>query len=379
MTEQNSTTTPVRQIVVAGTAGRSSIATMIAALLHARGASVLLATGAWLHAPSEAITLDGAPLEPEQLRALGFAGFPHDADQTARLLVQVVEQARPDWLVVSGFPPQSPSAAVAVLAPILPAGGVSAAEAAQTLLAQLPPTHELVCAPQRESVLDVIRPYATLRGLSLSEVALSCRLAKERSDLDGQQFRIKTKANEYRLRLSPLGAFQLENAATAVLAVEHALHADSSELSPGDARKALEAIRLPGRAEVIKRRPLIIVDAASSAASLRRLIEAIQPLVRPGRLQVVLDASAWNEIAEAVRLFAPLEPEIIAVGGATTAWAESCALASLQFRSAQSIESAVQSLTDAPGDPLVVAGSRSAAANARAHVLALLPADLRLN
>jgi dihydrofolate synthase / folylpolyglutamate synthase len=382
MTEQDSNGTPGKQVLVTGTAGRSSIATMIAAILHAGGASVLLATCAWPHEPSEAVRLNGAQLERDLLTALGFASLPRDAYAIARLAARVTEQVRPDWIVLGGLPPQSQSIAVAVLAPVLPTPGVGAAEAARTLLDHLPATDQLVCAPQRESVLDIVRPFAAQRGLKLSEVALDCRLARERSDLDGQQFRLRTEGNDYRLRMPLVGGFQLDNAATAVLAVEAALQAGplGHELQPATPRIGLEAVRLPGRCEVIKRRPLVFVDAASNAASLRRLVEAIQPVVKRGTLQVILDTSAWSEIDEAVRLLAPLEPEIIAVGATSRRWADACDDAGLHCRTAPTVESAVETLAEGPtADPVLVTGSRAAAAASRAQVLALLPADLRLN
>jgi dihydrofolate synthase/folylpolyglutamate synthase len=278
--------------------------------------------------------------------------------------------------------PQAPPPAITVLAPILPSKGISAADTAKALLADLPPTDELVSAPQRESVLDVVRPWAEDRGARLNEVALCCRLARERSGLDEQQFRLKTDLNEYKLRLALLGAFQIENAATAVLAVERALRVESSEteLQPTAVRAALEVVRLPGRAELIKRRPIVIVDSASNAASLRRLIETIQPLVRPGRLRALVDANAWSDIDEAVRVLGPLDPEIIAAGASTVDWGNTCTRAGLAFRSSPDVEAAVESLTESPdADPVVVFGSRSAVAAARAQVLALLPADMRLN
>jgi folylpolyglutamate synthase/dihydropteroate synthase len=380
MTEQERNLPP-RQILVGGTAGRSSIATMIAAIIRAGGDNVLLVTDAWLHSPSEQLTLNGMQLDRDRLSDLGFASVPSDSAELTHLIALLVAQNAADWVVLSGVPPTPSAVATSVFAPFLPSPNLGAAEAAQAQLPALPPIAEIVSAPQRESVLDVLRPFANDRGVRLNEVALSCRLAREGAGLDGQQLRLKTDQAEYRLRLPLLGAFQVENAATAVLTAERVLQDQPASLQiQTSVRTALEAIRLPGRAELIKRRPLVFVDAASNAAELRRLIEAIQPFVRHGRLQAVVDGSHWDEVEEAARLLASFEAEIIAIGAPNPLWAPACAQADLPFRAAPTVEAAVEVLTEDPeGDAVAVFGSRAAAGAARSQVLGLLPADMRLN
>lgn len=317
------------EILVTGTAGRSSTATMVTALLQAGGQAA-----AELHT------------SPEQI----------------------------DWLVNSGPAPRSDHLDLIVFTPIIPPSG-SAAPAADALCAGLPPTEHAVSAPQRESALEVLR--AAFPGLQ--EVAAACRLARGRADLDGQDFRLRTPAAEYQARLPVLGQFQVENAAAAILAVEQ-LAPLGVEITPQTARAALAEIHLPGRLEVLKHRPLVIVDAASQAASLRRACDAVRELASGRHLHLVLDFRLGLEPSAAMAQVQSLQPDLFAILPDTPAgWrqtlTEAAYEAGLALQLAPHLETAVDAALAraAPSDVVMVSGSRSAAATARALILGLLP------
>ena len=78
----------------------------------------------------------------------------------------------------------------------------------------------VIMAPQRESAADVIREVAAEKGAALTEVALSCNLRRDQAGTDHQTFRLRTGKQGYNIKLPLLGKHQLDNAATAVLAVE---------------------------------------------------------------------------------------------------------------------------------------------------------------
>jgi dihydrofolate synthase/folylpolyglutamate synthase len=68
-----------------------------------------------------------------------------------------------------------------------------------------------------------------------------------------------------------LGAFQAENAATAVAAVDALGGA-----TPDAIVRGLEIVRWPGRLEVLRERPLVVADGAHNRQSARRLVEALR-------------------------------------------------------------------------------------------------------
>jgi dihydrofolate synthase/folylpolyglutamate synthase len=278
--------------------------------------------------------------------------------------------------VVSCEPAASPSPLdMVVFTPIMPAA-TQAGEVAQQICHGLPEAAIAVSAPQRESAMDVLRE----RFPGLIEVAQRCRLSRGRADLDGQEFRLKTAANEYRVTLPVLGVFQIENAATAVLAVEQ-LAKPPIAITAKTVSTGFSSLRLPGRLEVLKRQPEVIIDSCSNLGSLRRAMESIQELARGRRLLVVLALGAGLDPGAAVGLLAQHAAELFLapiVDPALQRELQDCCYetgASLQFHGdiAACVDQALSSA--ASGDAIAVVGSADAAATARSLVLGLMPPE----
>jgi dihydrofolate synthase/folylpolyglutamate synthase len=106
----------------------------------------------------------------------------------------------------------------------------------------------------------------------------------------------------YRCELPVLGPHQAGNAAIAIGLVE----ASGAEVTPFEVREALRRVRLPGRIEVVRRRPWVIVDSAHNPVSARALREALQPL-RRRRTLLVFGASADKDWAGMLRELGPAD------------------------------------------------------------------------
>ena len=104
----------------------------------------------------------------------------------------------------------------------------------------------------------------------------------------------------YRCRLDVLGDHQAANAATAVALVEAA----GARVSPGQVRRALGGVRLPGRIEVLGKRPWIVVDTAHNPVAARALAAALRRLPRR-RLILVFGASADKDFGSMLRAVLP--------------------------------------------------------------------------
>src|SRR5262245_29666481 len=87
--------------------------------------------------------------------------------------------------------------------------------------------------------------------------------------------------------LPALGEHQAANAATAVALVERS----GARITPAIVRRAFRKVRLPGRVEVVGRRPWLIVDAAHNPVSARALASALAAVPRR-RTLLVFGASA---------------------------------------------------------------------------------------
>lgn len=246
------------------------------------------------------------------------------------------------------------------------------------------PGAEVVMAPQRESAAEVFRRVCAERGAHLHEVAKECALAPGAITSEGQEFGLRTPNGIYRLRTPLLGRHQLENAATAVLTLEvlrkHGVDWDERTL-----RRAFEKVRWPARIEVLKRRPLVVVDGAHNADSARRLRETLQHYLGRSQVLLIIGVLEDKDLAAIAEEIAPAATTVIATRSQSPRALEPgrVAVAFSVHGVPTTIEPTVGAALDAalamatPDDAVCVLGSLSVAAEAREHLLGLLPEVLR--
>ena len=291
----------------------------------------------------------------------------------------------------------------------------------------------VIMAPQRESAAEVIREVAAAKGAPLTEVALVCNLRREQAGMDHQTFRLRTSKQGYTIKLPLLGKHQLDNAATAVLAVEalgnltphpplrphgeggpsladasgrtevasslppvdgsHRGVGDASAVSPSPksgrgpgggvspeaVQKGLEGVRWPGRIEILRRRPLLIVDGAHTADSARRLRDTLGEYMRIDQATLVVGVMGDKDLEGLVMAIEAVARRVVATQ-ADHPRALAAEKVARVFRD-RSIETYVESKLGAAidmaqnlstgSDAVVILGSIALAGEARAYVLGL--------
>jgi dihydrofolate synthase/folylpolyglutamate synthase len=374
---------PWRELQVRGSLGRSSTAAMVAALLSASGQRTGLLQDGFAQSPLDHTSIEGTPLAAEEARRLLTEIEPNTAagSRIKRVAEAWFRSAAVQWVVRTGYDSPSESMSAVIWTPVTSSGQRSAAEETERLLESTPPADAAVAAPQRESVLDRLRPaYA-----GLQEVAQRCALARGRSDLDGQELRLRTPLREYRLKLPLLGRHQLENAATAILAVEQ-LVPFGVELSAESTKTALARLRLPGRIEPIKRHPLILVDLAQTPEAMRRLAQTLHDDLGLRRPLVILAARRDLNAGALLAPLVALDPELIlsqppsgdAMDPAILALA--CQAAGLPMsRIAESATALDEALEGHSASAACIIGPPDFIVAARAYLLGLMPPALHFD
>ncbi|MFH0882953.1 MAG: folylpolyglutamate synthase/dihydrofolate synthase family protein [bacterium] len=138
-----------------------------------------------------------------------------------------------------------------------------------------------VIGPQSPAALSMIEERATFIDSELWRIGYEIQLdAVEVSDRS-TRFHLKTPARDHRELETPLlGAHMAENVGLAVAAADR-LHVDGEFLIPPEAiRKGLLKTSWPGRAEILQRNPLVMIDGAHSplgASALKRLLDDVWP------------------------------------------------------------------------------------------------------
>jgi dihydrofolate synthase/folylpolyglutamate synthase len=363
-------------IHVAGSKGKGSVAAMAEALLRAAGAHTLLLTSPDMHQARERIAIDGAPIDYARFAVLAdrllddpdLVGWSYFEALTVLGWLAGAD-AGCDWQVVEvglGGRLDTTNAMlakeVAVVTPIdfehtEILGDTIAKIAAEKAGIIIGPC-AVVTSPMRASAFDVVRDRAAAMGATLHHVPDECALRLTKQDLDGQTFDLRTPLRTYRgLQLPLLGAHQRENAAVAVRAAELALEATGVELPERAVRAGLAAVRWPGRFEVIRRNPLVIIDGLHTPLAARRFREAVRDLAPP-RPHVYVAGVLAGKDAEGIAAALVTEGDEVIVAPPTSPRAADAVAIRRAFMEAGAVVQQCGSVADALAMAIDRAGSR---------------------
>ena len=316
-------------IHIAGTKGKGSTAAMIASALSAAGYRSGLYTSPHLHTFRERITIDGEMIAEEEFSALAERLQP-EIDEVNRhhnygeittfeiltaLAFACFSGLRVDFQVLEvglGGRLDATNVVTPRLAVITSLSldhaevlGDSLAKIAGEKAGIIKPGATVVSAPQPGEAAEVIREVCDRNGASLIEVGRDITWKKLTSNMAGQSFEVRGKKGSYQLAIPLIGGHQLENAAVAVAALE------ALAIGAEDMARGLAQVRWPGRLEMLRDKPLFLVDGAHNADSARRLREAIGEYLNFDRLILIAGASSDKDIAGMLGELAPISSLIV--------------------------------------------------------------------
>ncbi len=160
----------------------------------------------------------------------------------------------------------------------------------------------VVCSARATEAVAVIKRRCAEQGAPLLRVGPEhtpeCQYMYQDRGTDGkrQWFEIITPVKRYRnLELSLLGEHQLENA-TAAVAVADVLREQGLAIHTPAIRRGLREARWPGRLQVVRRQPLLVIDGAHNADSFARLFAALRRHFEFERLLLVLGVMADKDV-----------------------------------------------------------------------------------
>jgi dihydrofolate synthase / folylpolyglutamate synthase len=329
-------------IHITGTNGKTSTARMIDALLRARGLRTGLFTSPHLSSMRERISLDGRPLDAQRfvelyeeimpyvalvdgrhqvpmsffevLTAMAFAAF---AD--APVDVAIVE-------VGMGGTWDSTNIADGTVAVVTPVSldhtrylGSTVEEIAEDKGGIIKPGAVAVLAQQPVPAAEALLRRAAEVGATVAREGLEFGVLDRDLAVGGQRLELRGLRGDYHEVFLPLfGAHQAGNAACALAAVEAFAGAGDDDVT-GDpvpldetwVRDAFASVTSPGRLEVVRRSPVIIVDAAHNPAGMAAATEAITEAFTFTRLVGVLAVAADKDVAPMLDQLEPVVSDLI--------------------------------------------------------------------
>lgn len=310
---------------VAGTNGKGSTASMLAAVATAAGRRVGLHTSPHLFRLTERMRLDGAPA-PDAWLAEAVTRFRPAMDRIAPSFFEAVTalsflyfaEAGVDLAVVEvglGGRLDATNVLRPRLCVITHLGhdhgallGETLPEIAREKAGIVKPGVPVLAGTDRPEARAVIRATADERGAPFHDVTEEVRLWDVRPAYDHTTFQARTPAGAYDdLRVGLPGAHQARNAALALRAAELLFDArpnaaDAVRAGLGDVR---ELAGLRGRLEVLRTEPMIVADVAHNADGLAAALAFLRT-VRPsgGRLYVLFGVMRDKDLGRMARLLA---------------------------------------------------------------------------
>ncbi|GAA3425650.1 bifunctional folylpolyglutamate synthase/dihydrofolate synthase [Streptosporangium sandarakinum] len=320
-------------IHVAGTNGKSTTTRMIETILRERNLRVGRFTSPHLISMRERISVDGAPLSEERfaevyedvlpylemidakgprlsffetLTAMAFVAF---AD--APVDVAVIETGMGGSFDATNVA----DGAVAVITPIsldhMDYLGPDVETIAGEKAGIIKPGAMAVLAQQQLPAAEVLMRRAAEVGATVAREGLEFGVLGRELAVGGQLLHLKSLKGTYDEVLLPLyGAHQASNAACALAAVE-ALTAGSDPLDPELVRQAFLQVTSPGRLEVVRRGPTVLVDAAHNPGGIQATLDGVQESFGFDKLVGVVAMFADKDVEGILELLEPMMDEIV--------------------------------------------------------------------
>jgi dihydrofolate synthase/folylpolyglutamate synthase len=172
-----------------------------------------------------------------------------------------------------------------------------------------------VLAQQPLDAAEVLLRYAVEVGATVAREGVEFGVLSREQAIGGQQLVLRGLRSTYQDVYLPLfGLYQAGNAACALAAVEAFAGVSDDAGAALDAdlvREAFAKVSSPGRLEVIRRSPTIIIDAAHNPAGMAATVAGIEEAFSFARLVGVFAASGDKDVPGILAELEPLLTDIV--------------------------------------------------------------------
>jgi len=317
----------MRFVHVTGTNGKGSAAAMLSSVLTAAGYRVGLYTSPHLLSYKEDFRVNGRELSDEAFCAAvatvaeaerGMSDAPTEYERLTAIALECFRRERCDISILevgcggegdsTNIIP-SPEAAM-----IMNIGlehqsflGNTLEEIATVKSGIIKPGCDAVCYRNPESVERVLEERCERVGARLHKADFAA-IEPVESSLLGQRFRWRGQE----LQLALLGEHQLKNAAVVLTTVE-ALRSRGWHISGEAVAEGLAAARWPARFEVLRQKPLFVVDGGHNPQCAEAMAELLRANRAENSLTFLLGALADKDYRQMLELIWPWAKDFITV------------------------------------------------------------------
>lgn len=327
-----------RVIHLTGTNGKTSTSRMVERLIREHGLRTGRFTSPHLTSVTERIAIDGEPISDERFVEVwqDVAPYVHMVDVESQaaggprlsffevltvMAFAAFADAPIDVAIIEvglGGTWDSTNVADGEVAVLTPIGldherflGYDLAEITDNKAGIIKDGATVVLAKQDDDVEGVVLAVAAERGARVIREGIDAAVAQRNVAVGGQLVDLQTPAGLYTEIYLPLhGAHQAHNALLALCATE-ALMAGGAALPAEIVEAAFADVDSPGRLEVLRSSPTILVDAAHNPDGANALVEAVGEAFEFSRLIGVVAILADKDAEGLLERLEPLLTEVV--------------------------------------------------------------------
>ncbi|HVX45431.1 MAG TPA: folylpolyglutamate synthase/dihydrofolate synthase family protein [Mycobacteriales bacterium] len=323
-------------IHITGTNGKTTTARMIESLLHSFGLRVGRVTSPHLISPTERIVVDGEPISGERFAEIYDDIAPYlpmvdDASEhplsyfevvTAMAFVAFADTPVDIAVIEVGMggrwdATNVADGQIAVLTPIALDHtdylGDTIEKIAQEKAGIIKPGATAILARQENEAANVLIRAAVEADAAVAREGLEFGVLDRKPAVDGQLLSLQGLGGQYDEVFLPLyGAHQAQNAALALAAVEAFFGAGASKHIDADlVRAGFAEVRSPGRLEVVRTAPTVLIDAAHNPHGMRATVAAVTEAFSFSRLIGVVAALGDKDVRGILEALEPALESIV--------------------------------------------------------------------
>lgn len=316
-------------IHVAGTNGKGSVCAMVSAILTRAGYTTGLYTSPHLLRVNERMKVDGKEITDGELAALAaqvkpvvgqMEDQPTEFERITAMALLYFQQKHCDAVVLEvGLGGRLDSTNVIgppEVAAVTDIGlehtevlGDTLEKIAAEKAGIIKPGADVVLAGQAVEVETVVRRVCEQQGCPLRitdgalEKLVSC-------DLDGQILNYRNRNN---LRLRLIGDYQYKNAAVALDVIDTLVERRGFRIPESAVTEGLASVVWPGRFEVLRHDPLVLVDGAHNPGGVSELAKCLRTYLPGRKMTMLMGVMADKGYGDMIRMAAPFATDFVAV------------------------------------------------------------------